>query len=52
MANIFLVNINMNRLPMLLSGITYAFFGFTGGVYSKLNIKLKRSKLSLPLNKL
>ena len=48
MAKFFLVNTILNRLPMALSGITHVIFNFAGEVYPKLNIKLKRSELSLP----
>ncbi|MBU5483870.1 hypothetical protein KQI86_05975 [Clostridium sp. MSJ-11] len=48
MANFFLVNTILDRLPMSLSGITHVNFDFTGGVCPKLNNVLKRSKLSLP----
>ena len=48
MAVFFLENTILDRLPMELSGISFANFNFTGEVYPKLNISLKRSKLSLP----
>lgn len=48
MAKFFLVNTILDRLPMALLGITHVNFNFTGEVYPKLNIMLKRSELSLP----
>ena len=48
MAKLFLENAILDRLPMGLSGITFTVFNFTGEVYPKLNISLKRSELSLP----
>ena len=48
MTKFFLANTILDRLPMELSGITYADFNFTVEVYPKLNISLKRSELSLP----
>jgi hypothetical protein len=48
MAKLFLENAILDRLPMELSGITFTGFNFTGEVYPKLNISLKRSELSLP----
>ncbi|WP_252222075.1 MULTISPECIES: hypothetical protein [unclassified Clostridium] len=48
MTNFFLVNTILNRLPMSIFGISYIVFNFTGVVYLKLNIVLKRSELSLP----
>lgn len=48
MAKFFLESTILDRLPMALSGIAYADFKFTGEVYLKLNIVLKRSELSLP----
>ncbi len=48
MAKIFLGNTILDRLPMALSGITHVISNFTGEVYPKLNIVLKRSELSLP----
>lgn len=48
MAKFFLENTILDRLPMALSGITNVDFNFTGVVYPKLNISLKRSELSLP----
>ena len=48
MAKFFLQNITLDRLPMALSGISFADFNFTGEVYPKLNMSLKRSELSLP----
>lgn len=48
MAKFFLENSILDRLPMALSGITHTDFNFTGEVYPKLNISLKRSELSLP----
>ncbi|WP_175400866.1 MULTISPECIES: hypothetical protein [Clostridium] len=47
MVKLFLVNIVLDRLPMELSGISYATSNFTGEVCLKLNIELKRSELSL-----
>jgi hypothetical protein len=48
MAKFFLENMILDRLPMALSGISFTDFNFTGEVYPKLNISLKRSELSLP----
>ena len=48
MAKLFLENTILDRLPMALSGITHTDFHYTGEVCPKLNISLKRSKLSLP----
>jgi len=48
MAKFFLENTILDRLPMSLSGISFTNFNFTGKVYPKLNITLKRSELSLP----
>jgi len=48
MAKFFLENTILDRLPMSLSGICFNDFNFIGEVYPKLNITLKRSKLSLP----
>lgn len=48
MAKFFLVNTILDRLPMAFFVITHVDFNFTGEVYPKLNIMLKRSKLSLP----
>ncbi len=48
MTKVFLVNTILDRLPMSLFGITYVIASFTGGVYAKLNIELKRNKLFLP----
>lgn len=48
MAKFFLENTILDRLPLSLSGIAHANFNFTGEVYLKLNISLKRSELSLP----
>lgn len=48
MTKFFLENTILDRLPMALSGVSYANFNFTGEVYLKLNISLKRSELSLP----
>jgi hypothetical protein len=47
MAKFFLENMILDRLPMSLSGISFTEFNFTGEVYPKLNISLKRSELSL-----
>jgi hypothetical protein len=48
MAKFFLENMILDRLPMSLSGISFTDFNFTGEVYPKLNISLKRNELSLP----
>lgn len=48
MAKFFLENTILDRLPLSLSGISFADFNFAGEVYPKLNISLKRSELSLP----
>ncbi|MBU3114142.1 hypothetical protein [Clostridium lacusfryxellense] len=48
MAKFFLENTILDRLPMSLSGISFADIIFMGEVYPKLNISLKRSELSLP----
>jgi len=48
MAKSFLENMILDRLPMALYGILFTNFNFTGEVYPKLNISLKRSELSLP----
>lgn len=48
MTKFFLENTILDRLPLSLSGISFADFNFTGEVYPKLNISLKRSELSLP----
>ena len=48
MTKFFLVNTILDRMPLSLSGITHNDFNFTGEVYPKLNITLKRSELSLP----
>ncbi|MCB2361767.1 hypothetical protein [Clostridium estertheticum] len=47
MAKFFLENTILDRLPMSLSGISFADFNFTGEIYPKLNILLKRRELSL-----
>jgi hypothetical protein len=48
MAKFFLENTILDRLPMALAGISFTSFQFTGEVYPKLNISLKRSELFLP----
>jgi len=48
MTKFFLENTTLDRMPMSLSGISYNDFDFTGEVYPKLNISLKRNELSLP----
>jgi len=48
MTKFFLENAILGRMPMSLSGISYEDCNFTGEVYPKLNILLKRSELSLP----
>ncbi|MFT5875365.1 MAG: hypothetical protein ACI8WT_004353 [Clostridium sp.] len=48
MTKFFLENTMLDRLPMSLSGITHTDFNFTGEIYPKLNISLKRSELTLP----
>ncbi|ADL52243.1 hypothetical protein [Clostridium cellulovorans] len=52
MAKVFLVNTILDRLPVALFGITHVNATFTGEVCPKLNIALKRSKLSLPCNEI
>lgn len=48
MAKFFLENTTLDRLPMAVSGVSYALFNSAGEVCPKLNISLKRSELSLP----
>ncbi|MGH4120501.1 hypothetical protein [Clostridium sp.] len=48
MAMFFLENTILDRLPMSLAGISFTGFHFTGEVYLKLNMLLKRSELFLP----
>ena len=48
MTKFFLVNTILNKLPISLFGITYRVDPFTGRVYPKFDIILKRSELSLP----
>ncbi|MGK0466531.1 MAG: hypothetical protein ACJAX4_001819 [Clostridium sp.] len=48
MAKFLLENMILDRLPIALSGISFTDFNFTGEVYPKLNISLKRNELSLP----
>lgn len=47
MTKFFLENTSLDRLPISLSGISYAIFNLRGEVCPKLNIDLKRSELFL-----